>query len=261
MNGPAGPHRFDGSDTARGLSDAASFRPRQALVLTVWERVLYVSAMTADPRAWGPTGGSAARRRLTTRLRRRRSVAEEGAEWRSRRTWAEALSVADESNVADAIVELARKQVWLPSSRLQGRAGFGQGWRADLKRSCETPRAVFWFTTISPLAGPPAGTSIRRPGLLEPVAVANANRVSSPCCVVDHLMDIDRDARPPPREASARPCRWRRTAGPVGGRAAAPTPSRRWANRPRGASTRSRHRHRVERPVADADLPASHQPT
>ena len=108
---------YDGSDTARRADHEAAelFGSRRALVVTVWEPGLAygISAMTADPTGLGPepVDTAAAREVDDASQAHADRVAEEGAELaKSLGLRAEALSVADESNVADAIVELARKR-------------------------------------------------------------------------------------------------------------------------------------------------------
>ena len=100
---------YDGSDTARrAVHEAAElFGSRRALVVTVWE----VSAMTADPTGRGPEPmDSAAAQEVDDASKAHADrVAEDGAALaKSLGLQAEALAVADEGNVADAIVELAR---------------------------------------------------------------------------------------------------------------------------------------------------------
>ena len=108
---------YDGSETARrAVHDAAQlFRSRQALVMTVWEPGLAygVGAMPMDPTSLGPepVDPVAAREVDDASQAHADRVAEEGAELaRSLGLRAEALSVADERKVSDAIVELARKR-------------------------------------------------------------------------------------------------------------------------------------------------------
>jgi nucleotide-binding universal stress UspA family protein len=108
---------YDGSDTARRAVHEATelFGSRRALVVTVWEPGLAygVSAMTTDPTSLGPepVDFAAAQEVDDASQAHADRVAEEGAELaKSLGLQAEALSVADESNVADAIVELARKR-------------------------------------------------------------------------------------------------------------------------------------------------------
>ena len=111
---------YDGSDTARrAVHEAAElFGSRRALVVTVWEPGLAyeVSAMTTDPT--GPIGlgpelvdPAAAQEVDDASQAHADRVAEDGAALaKSLGLQAEALAVADEGNVADAIVELARKR-------------------------------------------------------------------------------------------------------------------------------------------------------
>ena len=108
---------YDGSDTARRAVQEATelFDSRRALVVTVWEPGLAyeTSAMTADPTGLGPepVDPAAAREVDDASKARTDRVAKEGVDLaRSRGLEAEALSVADEGNVADAIVELARER-------------------------------------------------------------------------------------------------------------------------------------------------------
>jgi nucleotide-binding universal stress UspA family protein len=108
---------YDGSDTARrAVHDAAElFSSRQALVMTVWEPGLAygVSAMTTDPTSLGPEPVDLAAAQQVDDASQAHAdrVAEEGAELaKSLGLHAEALAVAEESNVADAIVDLARKR-------------------------------------------------------------------------------------------------------------------------------------------------------
>lgn len=108
---------YDGSDTARrAVHEAAElFGSRRALVVTVWEPGLayQVSAMTADPTGLGPepVDPAAAQEVDDASQAHADRVAEEGAALaKSLGLQAEALAVADEGNVADAIVELAGKR-------------------------------------------------------------------------------------------------------------------------------------------------------
>ena len=107
---------YDGSDAARrAVHDAAElFGSRQALVMTVWEPGLAygVSAMTTDPTSFAPPVDPEAAQEIDDASQARADrVAGEGAELaKSLGLRAEALSVADETNVSDAIVELARKR-------------------------------------------------------------------------------------------------------------------------------------------------------
>ena len=108
---------YDGSDTARrAVREAAElFGSRKALVVTVWEPgLLYeTSAMTADPTDLGPepVDPAAAREVDDASKVHADRVAEDGAALaNSLGLQSEALAVADEGNVADAIVELARKR-------------------------------------------------------------------------------------------------------------------------------------------------------
>jgi nucleotide-binding universal stress UspA family protein len=106
---------YDGSDTARrAVHEAAElFGSRRALVVTVWEPGLAyeASAMTADPTGQGPepVDSAAAQEVDDASQAHADRVAEDGAALaNSLGLQAEALAVADEGNVADAIVELAR---------------------------------------------------------------------------------------------------------------------------------------------------------
>ena len=108
---------YDGSDTARrAVHEAAElFGSRRALVVTVWEPGLAyeVGAMTADPTGLGPepVDSGAAQEVDDASKGHADRVAEDGAALaKSLGVQAEALAVADEGNVADAIVELARKR-------------------------------------------------------------------------------------------------------------------------------------------------------
>jgi nucleotide-binding universal stress UspA family protein len=108
---------YDGSDTARRAvrEAAALFSSRRALVVTVWEPGLayQVSAMTADSTGLGPqpVDPAAAHEVDDASQARANRVAEDGAALaKSLGLQAEAIAVADEGNVADAIVELARKR-------------------------------------------------------------------------------------------------------------------------------------------------------
>jgi nucleotide-binding universal stress UspA family protein len=109
---------YDGSDTAlRAVHEAAElFGSRRALVVTVWEPGLAYqsSAMTtADPRGLGAESVDPAAAQEVDDASQARAdrVAEDGAALaKSLGLQAEALAVADEGNVADAIVELARKR-------------------------------------------------------------------------------------------------------------------------------------------------------
>jgi nucleotide-binding universal stress UspA family protein len=108
---------YDGSDTARrAVREAAElFGSRQALMVTVWEPgLLYeTSVMTADPTELGPepVDPAAAREVDDASKTHAGHVAEEGVTLaKSLGLDAEALAVADEGNVADAIVELARER-------------------------------------------------------------------------------------------------------------------------------------------------------
>ena len=111
---------YDGSDTARrAIHEAAElFGSRRALVVAVWEPGLaYEGAMTTDPTT-DPVGlgaelvdPAAAREVDNASQARADRVAEDGAALaKSLGLQAEALAVADEGNVADAIVELARNR-------------------------------------------------------------------------------------------------------------------------------------------------------
>jgi nucleotide-binding universal stress UspA family protein len=108
---------YDGSDTARrAVREAAElFSSRRALVVTVWEPGLAyeASAMTADPTGLGPepVDPAAAQEVDDASKAHAQRIAEEGvALAKSLGLQAEALPVADEGNVADAIVELAHKR-------------------------------------------------------------------------------------------------------------------------------------------------------
>jgi nucleotide-binding universal stress UspA family protein len=106
---------YDGSDTARrAVHDAAElFGSRQALVMTVWEPGLAYKVIAPGPVDLGPepVDPAAAQEVDDASKAHANRVAEEGAELaKSLGLRAEALSVADETNVADAIVELARKR-------------------------------------------------------------------------------------------------------------------------------------------------------
>ena len=106
---------YDGSDTARrAVHDAAElFGSRQALVMTVWEPGLAYKVIAPGPVDLGPepVDPAAAQEVDDASQAHADRVAEEGAELaKSLGLRAEALSVADETNVADAIVELARKR-------------------------------------------------------------------------------------------------------------------------------------------------------
>ena len=108
---------YDGSDTARrAVQEAAElFTPRRALVATVWEPGLayQVGAMSTDPTGLGPAPVDpvAAQEVDDASQAHADRVAEEGAALaKSLGLQAEALAVADESVVADAIVEVARKR-------------------------------------------------------------------------------------------------------------------------------------------------------
>ena len=108
---------YDGSDTARrAVREAAElFGSRKALVVTVWEPgLLYeTSVMTADPTALGPepVDPGAAREVDDASKAHADRAAEEGAALaKSLGLQSEPVAVADEGNVADAIVELARKR-------------------------------------------------------------------------------------------------------------------------------------------------------
>jgi nucleotide-binding universal stress UspA family protein len=108
---------YDGSDTARrAVQEAAElFSSRRALVATVWEPGLAyeVGAMSTDPTGLGPgpVDPVAAQEVDDASQAHADRVAEEGAALaKSLGLQAEALAVADEGNVADAIVEVARKR-------------------------------------------------------------------------------------------------------------------------------------------------------
>jgi len=103
---------YDGSDTARrAVREAADlFSSRRALVVTVWEPGLAyeASTLTADPTGLGPepVDPAAAQEVDDASKAHADRVAEEGvALAKSFGLQAEALAVADEGNVADAIVE------------------------------------------------------------------------------------------------------------------------------------------------------------
>ena len=108
---------YDGSDAAsRAIREAAElFDSRPVLVATVWEPALaYASTampgMGADlqPAPIDIEAAQGVEQQLEARARR---TADEGAEIaRSAGLQAEALTVADEVNVAEAIVELARER-------------------------------------------------------------------------------------------------------------------------------------------------------
>ena len=108
---------YDGSDTARrAIREAAElFGSRQALVMTVWEPGLAykVGAFTADPTSLGlePVEPAAAQEVDDASKAHADRVAEDGAALaKSLGLQAQALAVADEGNVADAIVELAHNR-------------------------------------------------------------------------------------------------------------------------------------------------------
>jgi nucleotide-binding universal stress UspA family protein len=108
---------YDGSDAARrAVQEAAKlFSSRRALVATVWEPGLAyeVGAMSTDPTGLGPgpVDPVAAQEVDDASQAHADRVAEEGAALaKSLGLQAEALAVTDEGNVADAIVELARKR-------------------------------------------------------------------------------------------------------------------------------------------------------
>lgn len=106
---------YDGSDTARrAVREAAElFGSRPALVVTVWEPGLAYKAraMEADPMMPIGVDPAAAREVDDASKAHADRVAEEGvASAKSLGLQAEPLAVADEGNVADAIVELARKR-------------------------------------------------------------------------------------------------------------------------------------------------------
>jgi len=103
---------YDGSDTARrAVREAADlFSSRRALVVTVWEPGLAyeASTLTADPTGLGPepVDPAAAQEVDDASKAHADRVAEEGVGLaKSFGLQAEALAVADEGNVADAIVE------------------------------------------------------------------------------------------------------------------------------------------------------------
>jgi nucleotide-binding universal stress UspA family protein len=108
---------FDGSDTARQAVRKAAelFGSRRALVVTVWEPDLaYQSTgIEADPLMGMPVGvdPEAAEEVDDASKAHADRVAEDGAALaKSLGLRAEALAVADEGNVAEAIVELARER-------------------------------------------------------------------------------------------------------------------------------------------------------
>ena len=110
---------YDGSDTARRAVHAAAelFDSRQTLVMTVWEPGLAYgsAAMTPDPTGLGPgpelVDPAVAQEVDDAAQAHADRVAEEGAELaKSLGLRVEAVSVADEGNVADAIVGLAHKR-------------------------------------------------------------------------------------------------------------------------------------------------------
>jgi nucleotide-binding universal stress UspA family protein len=108
---------YDGSDTARrAVHEAAElFGSRRALVVTVWERGLAyeVGAMAADSTGQGPApvDTAAAQEVDDASQAHAHRLAEDGAQLaKSLGLQAEPLAIADEGNVADAIVELARKR-------------------------------------------------------------------------------------------------------------------------------------------------------
>jgi nucleotide-binding universal stress UspA family protein len=108
---------YDGSDTARRAvrEAAALFGSRRALVVTVWEPGLAyeASAMTADPTGLGPepVDPAAAQEVDDASKAHADRVAEDGAALaKSLGLQAEALAVADEGKVADAIVGLAHNR-------------------------------------------------------------------------------------------------------------------------------------------------------
>jgi nucleotide-binding universal stress UspA family protein len=110
---------YDGSDAARrAIREAAElFGSRRALVLTAWEPGL---AYQAAVESWGMTQGLGGPPAIDPELAkgiddelhaRADRVAHDGAELaRSLGLQAEPLVVAEEGAVADAIVELARRQ-------------------------------------------------------------------------------------------------------------------------------------------------------
>jgi nucleotide-binding universal stress UspA family protein len=109
---------YDGSDTARrAISETAElFGPRSVLVATVWEEALAysVAAMPtaggADLQPLAADFGEAQRVEQELQARARR-IAEDGANLaRSLGLQAEALAVAGDSKVADALVELAHQR-------------------------------------------------------------------------------------------------------------------------------------------------------
>ncbi|MGZ4418733.1 MAG: universal stress protein [Gaiellaceae bacterium] len=108
---------YDGSDTARRAvqETAELFGSRRALVVTVWEPGLAyeVSAMTADSTGLGPVPMDpvAAQEVDDASQAHADRVAEQGTDLaKSLGLQAEPLAVADEGNVADAIVQLARER-------------------------------------------------------------------------------------------------------------------------------------------------------
>ena len=118
MNAPQAPVLigYDGSDGARhAIREAAElFRPRAALVATVWEPGLAYQAAaisTAPDLAAVPQLPDVEEvREIDDALEgRAHRIAQEGAELATAAgLQAEALAVADEGDVAEAIVELAR---------------------------------------------------------------------------------------------------------------------------------------------------------
>ena len=118
-------------------------------MVTVWEPGLQyqVSAMTADPTGLGPqpVDPAAAQEVDDASKAHADRVAEDGAALaKSLGLQAEALAVADEGNVADALVELAGNETWLRSSSAPGtERPSGKVGGQYLERSCETcPCAV-----------------------------------------------------------------------------------------------------------------------
>jgi len=109
---------YDGSDPARRAVRAAGelFGSRRALVVTVWEPALAYEATVmpgigVDGMATPPVAADVGdARELEDQLEVRANlIAEDGAELaKSVGLNAEALAVAEETNVAEAIVELAR---------------------------------------------------------------------------------------------------------------------------------------------------------
>jgi nucleotide-binding universal stress UspA family protein len=117
MSAAAGPILigYDGSDAARrAVGEAAElFGSRPALVVTVWEPALAYASTPTPSIGQGlqpaPIDFEAAQEVEQELEARARRAAEEGAELaRSAGLQAEAATVAEQVNVADALVELAR---------------------------------------------------------------------------------------------------------------------------------------------------------